>query len=102
MFLARKLLQGGAATAWIKEIAYQHDQAGVRKQRREDAHGRQQIGFAAAGEFCEKIKKAENLLAPATDGQRQAQTRRKRRAADTIEIFQTDIAQRSRDLFGVF
>ena len=101
IFLAGELFERGAPAAGIEQIADDHDEAGVGKQLGKGMNRAAQIGFARAGQLGKKIKHAEDLLAPAPQGQRLVQERRERRAADSVEIFQTDIAQRRRDLLGV-
>src|SRR5207245_10944668 len=95
MLLAGKLLQSGAAAARIEKVTHQHDQAWMGKESRERAYRRQQMSFAVAGEFGEKVTEAENLLAPSTHRQAPARGRRKRRAAHAVELVETAIAQRS-------
>src|SRR5512145_1052250 len=62
---------------------------------------RTQIGFAAAREPGEKSEKAENLLSAAPERERRVQPRRKRRTPDSIEVFESDIAERSRNLLCI-
>src|SRR5919108_3567860 len=101
MFLSRELFQGSPAAARIEKIAHQHHQSRMRKESRERAGCCQQVSLAIAGDSGKKIKQAEDLLAPPTDRQRQAQSGRKRRAAHAVEIFKTDVTQGGGDLLGV-
>src|SRR5438046_9098214 len=101
MLLAGKLLQSGAAAARIEKVTHQHDQAWMGKESRERAYRRQQMSFAVAGEFGEKVKEAENLLAPSTHRQGPAQGGGNGGAANPAEIFETDVAKSSGDPFAV-
>src|SRR6266576_6832423 len=60
-----------------------------------------QIGLAAARKLAEETKQAKHLLSSSPERQRRLQMRRKGRTADAIKVFETDIAQRGGDLFGV-
>src|SRR5258706_13640054 len=101
MTFRRQLFKSAAPTGGIEQVTDEDDETGMGEKTSKGMHRGAQIGLAGAGKFVEKTEQDENLFAPATKCERFLQRRGKRRAADSVKIFQPYIAERRGDLLGI-